>query len=104
MVENNTLRFKFAHAGKANGKNFKLVLDILKTAILENKLKIEVIELPCDEITELKKKLGIAVEALEEIKCEGHSSLCESMKPYRPRYGCHFEYAEKCLKEIGEIK
>lgn len=39
-------------------------------------------------------------EALEEIKCYGHSELCQTMKPVRPSYHCQYEEAEQALAEL----
>lgn len=39
-------------------------------------------------------------EALEEIKCYGHSELCQTMKPMRPSYHCQYEEAEQALAEL----
>jgi hypothetical protein len=46
------------------------------------------------------------VEALEQIKAEGHSDNCKVMKPIRPSYSCTHELAKEALanykKENGE--
>lgn len=57
-----------------------------------------------EELTELKRQNEIMVEALKEIVSESHSSLCESMKPYRPNYTCHVEIAEEALAKCGKVE
>jgi hypothetical protein len=41
--------------------------------------------------------------ALEEIKAEGHSQLCENMKPIRPGYTCTYEIADQALQDEDKI-
>lgn len=42
--------------------------------------------------------------ALEEIKCYGHSDLCNAMKPIRSYYRCTFEEAEEALSKLEEFE
>ncbi len=54
----------------------------------------------CKKNSLLKSQLEIAKEALKEVVCEGHSNLCESMKPYREHYTCHNEIASEALSKL----
>lgn len=54
-------------------------------------------------IKTLTRALEVAVDALEEIKCYGHSDLCTSIKPIRQNYRCAYEEATECINQIVEI-
>lgn len=84
------------------GKEHDFVYDEDPTWILENtgNKAIHVIEYLAYE--ELRRQNEVMLEALEDIASESHSSLCESMKPYRPNYACHVEIAEEALSKCGK--
>lgn len=71
---------------------------------LEERLQLEILaSYPVHSRRELIRQNEIMAEALKEIVSESHSSLCESMKPYRPNYTCHVEIAEEALARCGKI-
>ena len=47
--------------------------------------------------------LEVAMEALKDVTCEPHSQNCQNMKPVRPSYTCHGEYAQEALTQINEL-
>lgn len=54
----------------------------------------------CSSVQLWKNRCLRLREALEEIKCYGHSELCQTMKPVRPSYHCQYEEAEQALAEL----
>lgn len=55
------------------------------------------------ENAKMKEAYGVLREGLLDVTYEGHSSLCQSMKPYRPHYKCHVELAKEALAKAEEV-
>jgi len=51
----------------------------------------------------LIKIIEVIRDALSEIKANGHSDLCQVMKPVRPSYRCTFEEADEALQQAEQI-
>lgn len=81
--------FGFSHNGHMAGKPYTHVLEILKKTINENKLKIEVIEMPWKELEDRNKIIKAQAEMLDkmegafnEIECMALGGLDMSTKKF----------------------
>lgn len=68
-----------------------------------NQIKSEWADYAANKSDKLIKIIEVMRNALNEIKANGHSDLCQLMKPVRPSYRCTFEDADEALQQAEKI-